>query len=281
MKTHTKIIRLLLCLTLSPGLYAQVTVGIDEAPAKGALLQLKDTRDAVSNGGKNAGKGLLMPRVWLNRDTLLAPMLPSATLKQKKEHTGLLVYNLTENEDMYLKKGLMVWNGQEWNYLSIQKRNTKDAGIKKILYHSVTALDSKNIKFDFMEVSLEKSPQSSQYSYPRIVLPALPASTRTFHYQFTQYWPGKTDANGALIGKNKDGKYETGGYSNDVMKATFSQSNKTTPVRFIQSSMSTTERNQVWMIDDTTGDVYHFNFFVMGKDSNSAVKIFAILGEYF
>jgi hypothetical protein len=109
-----KITGMLFCLGILSGLSAQVTIGIAEDPAEGALLQLKDIVKAAK-GGENAKKGLLMPRVGLVDYMNLDPMFPTATPEQKKEHAGLIVYNLTENDN--LQEGIMVWNGEMWNLI--------------------------------------------------------------------------------------------------------------------------------------------------------------------
>jgi hypothetical protein len=269
MKTHMKIILLLVCLGISPGLYAQVTIGIDEAPAEGALLQLKDIKDAISNGGKNADKGLLMPRVRLVNNTQLDPMFPNATEGNKKEHAGLIVYNLTEDESKFLKKGIMVWNGQEWNLLNVRKKEKEDMSVKKKLYRGTIANASEFVTIDSLQVSMKKTTlidRPSYYTIPQIarVPPLAYLETRAYSYQATQYWH-KDDGNG---------------YSNDVISFNFNYIMDPKPF-FIGNDMSPDERNEVWMIDDTTNEVYHINFFTLGENNATADKIFAILAERF
>ncbi|MCD7973808.1 MAG: hypothetical protein LUG18_14315, partial [Candidatus Azobacteroides sp.] len=94
---------------------AQVTVGMDEAPAVGALLDLKD--EAETNGEKNAGKGVKFPRVELSGLNTLEPLLSAqqaADDDQKKIHKGLVVYNVSETAG--LQEGLYYWDGNGWNY---------------------------------------------------------------------------------------------------------------------------------------------------------------------
>lgn len=106
-------------------IYAQVTVGLDEAPEEGALIQLK-TISGVTDGSANAYKGLGLPRVELKEINELFPMLTGSELNYgdlKLDHIGLVVYNMTdgedycENPDNYLRKGLNVWNGTQWMYI--------------------------------------------------------------------------------------------------------------------------------------------------------------------
>ena len=115
--------------------YAQVTIGTGEEPDKGALLQLKN-KDKISDNSANATKGLMMPRVNLSEKDQLFPMFLNdpdnpasgantdyATNKNllDKSHTGLIVYNLKEDNDKELCLGLNQWNGKEWNCFEHRK----------------------------------------------------------------------------------------------------------------------------------------------------------------
>ena len=95
-------------------LNAQVTIGSGLPPAKGALLQLKTQAPDSENVTSTQG-GLLMPRVRLNDLNALTPFVANTDpdLAQLKiSNTGLLVYNLTENESFV--RGLYIWNGEKW-----------------------------------------------------------------------------------------------------------------------------------------------------------------------
>ncbi|MDR1707204.1 MAG: hypothetical protein LBR46_04295 [Prevotella sp.] len=122
---------LLFALLISQFMIAQVTIGLGEEPEKGTLLQLKE-KDNVTDDTKNAYRGLGLPRVTLSKKDQLYPMFLSdpdnplsnpnndyddATKKeaQDKKHTGLIVYNLVEDEEEGLCKGLNQWNGKEWS----------------------------------------------------------------------------------------------------------------------------------------------------------------------
>lgn len=97
---------------------SQVTIGVDEDPAYGAILQLKDQKN-VAVGGANATKGLLLPRVHLTDLNSLADINPdSEDRPEPSVHVGLTVYNMNEdvcNFKMPLKRGVYIWNGQTWN----------------------------------------------------------------------------------------------------------------------------------------------------------------------
>ena len=102
---------------LSLTIQAQVTIGTMEEPVGGSLLQLKEID---TNDGVNAYKGLALPRVALSKKDELYPMLSNdadyAANKDnlKRSHIGLIVYNLTEDEDEDLSPGLYRWTGEEW-----------------------------------------------------------------------------------------------------------------------------------------------------------------------
>lgn len=104
---------------------AQVTIGSGEPSATGALLQIKD-KNSVVDGTANASKGLALPRVNLSDKNQLYPMFlkdssdPTSgsnddysTNKTQLDqmHTGLIVYNLVEDDNKELCLGLNQWDG--------------------------------------------------------------------------------------------------------------------------------------------------------------------------
>jgi hypothetical protein len=110
----------------APAVHAQVTIGSMEDPSTGSLLDLKQQRN---NGGVNATKGLLLPRVQLTDLTKLHPMFetspgsglpnenydsPAEKQEQDAKHVGLTVYN-TQGACRYrIPEGIYVWNGTKW-----------------------------------------------------------------------------------------------------------------------------------------------------------------------
>jgi len=113
---------------LSLSMQAQVTIGTIEKSVEGSLLQLKE-KDQVTDDSYNAYKGLALPRVELSKKNQLFPMFltdpdnPNSGANADyaankpnidKSHTGLIVYNLTKNEEEDLNHGLYRWNGEEW-----------------------------------------------------------------------------------------------------------------------------------------------------------------------
>ncbi|MDR1884595.1 MAG: hypothetical protein LBR26_17750 [Prevotella sp.] len=256
---------LLLCLTIVPCLYAQVTIGIAEDPAEGALLQLKDIVAAVA-GGKNAGKGLLMPRMQLVSHTDLAPMIAGATEAQKKEHTGLVVYNLTESQT--LKTGIMVWNGEMWNHIRDREIVQNEIDVKKTLYASTAPQPNLPVSNHFIEATMAVGHNGPDYALPQFRLTGPPSNPDVwkYHYQLAQYWQQPTD----------------NGYSNDVNTASFDSSNYQNYRDFSPiNDMSTEERNEVWLFDDNSNDIFHIQFLAIGAKGATTTKVYAALVERF
>jgi hypothetical protein len=93
---------------------AQITVGSDIEPAKGALLDVKMQAPDAGNITSPRG-GIVLPRVRLIAINTLEPFIAPADPDiddLKRSHTGLTVYNLSQTDA--LLPGLYVWNGQKW-----------------------------------------------------------------------------------------------------------------------------------------------------------------------
>jgi hypothetical protein len=105
-------LRLILAVALmfcSLTISAQVTIGSDIPPAKGALLDIKQqTGTTTATSG-----GLLLPRVGLTSLTSLSPLIASPTTADNTDHRGLTVYNVTSNTTF--KPGIYVWDGAKWS----------------------------------------------------------------------------------------------------------------------------------------------------------------------
>ncbi len=127
-KINFKIIFLLAALWFMQTGLSQVTIGSRDAPASGALLDLKENEEGIST------KGLLLPRVLLSRKDQLYPMFlanptdsasgPNSNYQTNKadldkSHTGLIIYNLTDSKDAGLYYGLNQWDGKQW--VSLQR----------------------------------------------------------------------------------------------------------------------------------------------------------------
>ncbi|WP_165022748.1 FISUMP domain-containing protein [Dysgonomonas sp. ZJ279] len=108
-------------------LKAQVTIGTNNKPHYGALL---DLTGGQSDSGSNAvvSKGLGLPRVALEKIDQLFPMLKgdsdyeNGTTKGDLDakHIGLLVYNtsMCVDNNSANPQGLYVWDGLEWKLLT-------------------------------------------------------------------------------------------------------------------------------------------------------------------
>lgn len=112
---------LIICNVLS---YSQVTVGMEEAPSAGALLQIKNKKNTVS-GGENATKGLGIPRVKLTGLGNISNDIKGVTDANKLEHTGLIVYAVEKFDYPYYCPGLYVWSGEKWVGLIPESNYTK------------------------------------------------------------------------------------------------------------------------------------------------------------
>ena len=56
-------------------------------------------------------RGMILPRVYLVASDKLEPCVETNQVNSQS-HIGLTVYNMTESAD--LKKGVYVWQGEEW-----------------------------------------------------------------------------------------------------------------------------------------------------------------------
>lgn len=135
MKYNRHLFILSLLLLSSFSLFGQVTIGSGSAPAKGALLQLKDQEPDSENRTSTKG-GLLLPRIKLESRNSLEPIIDEFDTdlpNLKKSHVGLMVYNLTEtpptvkDPDKILKPGIYTWDGALW---TMHIDNTHSAGAK-------------------------------------------------------------------------------------------------------------------------------------------------------
>lgn len=92
---------------------AQVTIGSNLPPAKGALLDLKQWEGVA--GGTTASKGLGIPRVELQSSTSLQPCTDETINNNAKKSVGLVVFNTGSKGG--LCPGLYVWTKSKWQRL--------------------------------------------------------------------------------------------------------------------------------------------------------------------
>lgn len=129
---------IIITLTISSNVAAQVTIGSSSPPASGALLDLKENDDPT--GGATARKGLALPRVELQNTNALTMgnnIIPDGPTKSGtstvwKDHTGLVVFNIGENPPFC--KGLYVWNSEKWNRIMSEPCISMDISPSDPLY---------------------------------------------------------------------------------------------------------------------------------------------------
>jgi hypothetical protein len=118
----------------APFVAGKFSIGLDSAAARAALLDVKSVQSAVgavssvtdaANVTSTDG-GLLLPRVQLVNDSTLEPFIAKTdaqwtanTNALKERHAGLMVYNLTEDENENFSPGIYYWDGEKW--CAIQK----------------------------------------------------------------------------------------------------------------------------------------------------------------
>ena len=94
--------------------YAQVTIGSQEDPRKGTILDIK--QNDKSDHDPNAEGGIGLPRVALVSPTELTIDDDA----KKSDYVGLTVYNITD--DANIKEGTYFWDGNKWE-LSVSVDN--------------------------------------------------------------------------------------------------------------------------------------------------------------
>lgn len=120
------IVIIVLSLTTTINLHGQVTIGSNNPPRSGALLDLTE--------GSITTKGLSMPRVELYNIKPTTPAELSASIGGTgnwilSDHIGLTVYNSKPNHCAVpdpIYEGMYVFNGTEWEYLEPMMGNSSD-----------------------------------------------------------------------------------------------------------------------------------------------------------
>ncbi|MDR0428357.1 MAG: hypothetical protein LBH12_07105, partial [Dysgonamonadaceae bacterium] len=110
-----RLLPVIFCLLLSSYSRAQVTIGANIDPNEGSLLDLKEY---PSNQSANSTKGLGMPRVNLSDWNELAPILSNPDAKDKRDHIGLVVYNMPGKS--WMLPGIYVWDGAKWAGINVE-----------------------------------------------------------------------------------------------------------------------------------------------------------------
>lgn len=116
---------LLSLLTMSVlSMSAQVTIGSQEVPNEGTLLDLKEyVSEADKKEQINARKGLGLPRVKLQNLDRLEPCA-TTTAENKISHKGLVVYHVGIST---MPEGEYYWDGENWNrHIAVADVNPDD-----------------------------------------------------------------------------------------------------------------------------------------------------------
>ncbi|WP_185154824.1 leucine-rich repeat domain-containing protein [Dysgonomonas sp. 25] len=125
-KILTQVIVIMALFTVVSSMRAQVTIGSNQPPMKGALLDL--TEGAITT------KGLNLPRVELTKLNPTTPAELAASIGNNSnsydldKHIGLLVYNINDVPECGYPAGLFVWGGEQWQQLSGGKAGRKIEG---------------------------------------------------------------------------------------------------------------------------------------------------------
>lgn len=102
---------ILICSTV----HGQVTIGSSKPAVEGAILDLKEFEpNSQGHDLSTARKGLLLPRMVLQKQTSLGPIIAETDpnlVNQKEAHIGLVVFHLGGNN---MEAGPVVWDGEQW-----------------------------------------------------------------------------------------------------------------------------------------------------------------------
>jgi hypothetical protein len=183
-------------------------------------------------------------------------------------HAGLIVFNLTDKK--HLKKGLMVWNGLSWCSMKTKDYDVEPL-IKKRLYCSYSPELSKSLTINSIELAIRPgNKENSGLPNFRVRPTHAPSGsyTRKFLYNITRYWTGENH------------EISSGEFSTDLYLTSFTQSNASDYREFRIGYMTSQEKDEIWLVDDQTNDIFHIQFFVMGHADIDGTQ-FAIFVERF
>jgi hypothetical protein len=231
---------------------AQTTIGSLLNPAKGALLDLKSYAPDADNATSKTG-GLLLPRVQLNNPNDFS-LLPDLTDEQKKNHTGLMVYNLKEDDN--IEKGVYQWNGEAWRKLNTATK-TENVVVRKKKY-SGSEPDANSVVpigiFEFRMIRRDNQ------DYPQFRL-APGVSPQFIYRHVNEYWDNDTSSE--AIGTES-------GYSFRLIGSSMS-------TRWVDciNSMVTSERNEIWLADSQNGHMFQIQFIIINNDTTNTYIIIA------
>jgi hypothetical protein len=232
---------------------AQITIGSTHESAVGALLDLKNQLPDSENVTSTTG-GLLLPRVNLNGINDFS-LIPSITAAQKKDHTGLLVYNLKVDEKLSLEKGIYQWDGGKWKKLD-KVTKTEGATVRKKIYKGNNPDSAQSVSLGIFEFRITKKPDTKIYPQFRL----MPNVAKQSLYWYTnEFW-------------DDDATTETAGG-----KLFFFSLKEETPSPGIwtdcKDAMQEMERNEVWIADITHNHMYQIQFLIIKNNTSSVYAI--------
>ena len=122
---------------------AQVTIGCEQTPISGALLDLKEEN--------STSKGLGLPRVKLTKlnpdsDSDFAASIGGSGSWNRAQHEGLLIYNVNDTpagctNEIYVEapaQGIYVWDGSAWSRIPNTDNNGETKDVRTIVDHGMT-----------------------------------------------------------------------------------------------------------------------------------------------
>ena len=145
-KMKTLLSAFMLAALLSAPSYAQVTIGSNNEPLDGALLDLKQQQ---TDGTANSEIGMMLPRVNLTNLTDITADITGVTAAENRKYTGLTVYNVNKCFDTGAGKGgpgVYVWSGTQWQYIGTAKDVGSILGLLSSMYGTTDA--SGNLRVD-------------------------------------------------------------------------------------------------------------------------------------
>ncbi|MDL2303435.1 hypothetical protein LJC28_03470 [Dysgonomonas sp. OttesenSCG-928-D17] len=232
MKTTQILVFFLIILSVGniQNLNSQVTVGQNEPPEQYATLQIKDkTIDRTGDlDVATADKGgLLLPRVELVKKKELLPFVTQDEIDTNAQeyndakllHTGLIVYNLVEDDDEELCIGLNQWDGEEWNCLQNKMGNAiaeiNDCSTLKFMgqYQNDVPLNSSN----YMSIELTVT-KAGAYT-----ITAMPDPENGYYFAFTGVFMATGDYTLIVPGAGTPINFTPTGESGDPIKITFNE----------------------------------------------------------
>ncbi|NDV47741.1 hypothetical protein D0T49_11850 [Paludibacter sp. 221] len=132
---------------------AQVTIGGESAPAKGATLDLSPSSGYIG--------GLKLPNVYLDNNlTSIPTSFTESSDAVKSELTGTVVYN-TNNT---IGTGAFIWNGSKWERIGYAQKKLTTSDVSSINFITDANIVNVPVGWDTKTVATFSIPQSGFYA---------------------------------------------------------------------------------------------------------------------